>query len=184
MRHSRPGERAESAADVMWLGDCGVSPYVDGSWGVAVAYPDGHVEDPQQAGAGRCRRAQGLDAGPRGRVLQEAAQCFPGPSWYPDRLDHHLVTDRAQPGALAGEELRRGGGADAGHPEQNVPQRVDCREVLVGSFPQVDVTADRREQAGDIAGHGPGAEELPYHVRPPGDIQQGYGQQIIEIGRA
>ena len=53
----------------------------------------------------------------------------------PRRPGSPPVANRAQPGALAGQELGGSGCADAGHPEQSVPQRVDRRELLVGSFP-------------------------------------------------
>jgi hypothetical protein len=47
---------------------------VPGGGGPAVGDPDGDVEDAQQARGGGRGRAEGLDIGAGGRVLEQAAQ--------------------------------------------------------------------------------------------------------------
>jgi hypothetical protein len=82
-----------------------------------------------------------------------------------------------QPGPLAGQQLRRAGGADALDRDQRVPQDIDALGHLVARIPQVQVTRHRGEQARDsllLA-----AEQSTDHMRAPGDIQQCHRQQVV-----
>ena len=152
-------------------------PHPAGLGRAAVRDPQGHVQDADQRGPGGAGRAERLDLGPGGGILEQAAQHVAGPAGHVDRLDDHVVADRAQPGALAGQQLGRAGRADAVDRRQRVPQHVDVPQVVVGGVPQVGGLGDRGQHLRPPVPAG--VQQDADDLGAPGDVQQRYGQQVV-----
>ena len=92
----------------------------------AVGDPQGHVQDAKQTGLRSDGGAECFNFGTSGGILEQAAQDIPGPARHVDGLDDHAVADRAQPGALASQQLGGAGRPDAIDRRQGIPVQQDA----------------------------------------------------------